>query len=384
MQAQNYEMLLHKLDQEHAMALSIKEIPSFIGALIPAKGKKISIEEIIEVIENLQLVVKSGLPLYQGLMDLAQESDNPRLKEMLIHIATEVSRGKSLSAAFEPYKYTLGTMMLNLIKIGEDTGRLEITLKRGASFLRRTNALKKKAKSALIYPSFALFAVTGAMLIWMVYVLPQMSELFVEMGIELPAITLFLMHTSDFLAEYFLYLAAGLVALVILFKLFHKKYMKMRFATDAFILKIPIVHQIVKGFNIAFISEYLRLAFSSGIPIYDSLNTLQKNINNELYKKALQEATDAIASGSQLSSAFGNTKIFSPFTVRMMAVGEAAGTLEDQLALISEYYYEKVDYYAENIGKIIEPVVLIIVGGFMALVMVGLMGPIYDLISDMS
>ena len=377
----SYDALLQKLERDDVIPLSIIQIPAFISPLIPSGGTKISSNEVIEVMENLHLVIKSGLPLHQGIIDLAQDSENKRLKNMLFQIADDISRGKSLSLAFEPYKHVVGVMILNLIKIGEETGQLETTLKRGASFLRRTVALKKKAKSALIYPSFAFSAVMGAMLVWMIYVLPQMTELFEQMNMDLPPLTIFIMDLSDFLSNYIGYLLGGIILFVILFKVAQKKYQVVRWHIDKYLLKTPVLKTVISSFNIAFISEYLRLAVVSGVPLYEALDTLNKNINNELYKKALQDATRDISKGSQLSSAFSQTKMFSTFTIRMMSVGEASGTLDSQLAIVSEHYYEKVDYFADNIGKIIEPVVLIFVGGFMILVIAGLMGPMYDLVS---
>ncbi len=377
----SYDALLQKLERDDVIPLNIIEIPAFISPLIPSGGTKISPNEVIEVMENLHLVIKSGLPLHQGIIDLAQDSENKRLKNMLFQIADDISRGKSLSLAFEPYKHVVGVMILNLIKIGEETGQLETTLKRGASFLRRTVALKKKAKSALIYPSFAFSAVMGAMLVWMIYVLPQMTELFEQMNMDLPPLTIFIMDLSDFLSNYIGYLLGGIILFVILFKVAQKKYQVVRWHIDKYLLKTPVLKTVISSFNIAFISEYLRLAVVSGVPLYEALDTLNKNINNELYKKALQDATRDISKGSQLSSAFSQTKMFSTFTIRMMSVGEASGTLDSQLAIVSEHYYEKVDYFADNIGKIIEPVVLIFVGGFMILVIAGLMGPMYDLVS---
>ncbi|MDO9267104.1 MAG: type II secretion system F family protein [Sulfurimonas sp.] len=381
-EATEYDGLLKMLDRDMVFPLKIIEVPPMISSIIPSFKNKISPEEVIEMMENLQLVIRAGLPLRQGIIDLAEDSENKKFKNMLFQIAEDVNKGKSLSSAFESYKDVVGTMILNLIKIGEETGQLELTLKRGASFLRRITTLKKKAKSALIYPSFAFFAVMGAMLVWMIYVLPQMTELFKEMNVELPFLTIAMMNISDFLANYIGYLIGGLVIFIALFKFAHKKYKIVRWYTDKLMLKIPVIKQVIISFNTAFISEYLRLALVSGIPIFSALDTLNKNIKNELFQKALQDATLEISRGKQLSVAFSNTKIFPSFTIRMMSVGESAGTLESQLDIVSSYYYEKVDNFAENIGKIIEPVVLIIVGGFMALVMVGLMGPMYDLISN--
>ena len=377
------EILEEYFEVKGFMPVSITPIPSFLAILIPKRGRGIKNDDIIELIENLHLIVKSGLPLYHGLVDMANESDNIRFRRMLEQIAFEINRGKSLSQAFKPYEKIMGSMVINLIKIGEETGQLEVTLKRGAEFLKRVSSLKKKAKSALIYPSFALVAVSAAMLVWMIYVLPQMTSLFEDMGIELPAITKFVIALSDFLSKYIVYiLLFGFLFALTLFNLYKKKESVRRFV-DKMFLKIPVIQSIISGFNTAFISEYLRLAIVSGIPLFGALDTLRKNIKNQVYKDALKEVTSLVTQGNQLSASFAQTKLFTPFVIRMMSVGEQAGTLDAQLELLSNYYYEKVDYLAENIGKVIEPAVLVIVGSFMALIMLALMGPMYDMISQM-
>jgi type II secretory pathway component PulF len=381
-EAESMSHLLKALSSQRITPLSIRPLPPFVAALIPKSAIKISPEEVIELIESLYLVIKSGLPLYNGLLDLAEDAPNPNFKKMMIFVAEEVQQGKSLSQAFRPFEKTLGSMIINLIEIGEETGQLEATLERGGTFLKRTLSLKKKAKQALIYPSFAFATVSAAMLVWMLYVLPQMTGLFKQMNVELPPLTLFMIASSEFLSNYILYLIIGLVAAIVVFKIAHKKYVKVRYQSDRLILKIPIIRQIVSGFNMAFVAEYIRLALVSGVPLFNALEILKKNIQNELFKEALQNAHDDVAYGLQLSVAFKKTGLFSPFMIRMMGVGESSGNLDAQLQMVAEHYHEKVDFYAENIGKVIEPVVLILVGGFMALVMVGLMGPMYDLMEN--
>jgi len=381
-ESRDYDTLVSHLDNRGLLPSHITPIPGFLTSFIPKSGGKIKTDDVIELIENLHLIIKSGLPLYQGILDIAKDAENKRFKNMLEQIAGDINSGKSLSEAFEKYEDVIGIMTLNLIRIGEETGELEITLKRAAEFLKRTSELKKKTKSALIYPTFAFVAVTGAMLVWLIYVLPQMAELFKEMDVELPATTRFMIALSEFFSDYIGYLFAALILLAVLFKIAHKRSVKVRKFVDKIILKIPVIKQIVSGFNIAFISEYLRLALISGVPLFGALDTLKQNIHNELFKEALRQATEDVAKGSQLSDAFAKTNMFTPFMLRMMSVGETAGTLDVQLELISDYYYERVDYFAENIGKVIEPVVLFLVGGFMAFVIVSLMGPMYDLVSE--
>ena len=381
-ESQNYTTLLKKLQQDQTIPVTIKELPAFVSKILPKRSGKVSPDEVVELMESLHLVIKSGLPLYEGLEDLAKESDNKRFREMLLYIADAVNNGQSLSNAFEAYKNVIGPIILNLIKIGEETGQLETTLKRAAEFLKRTIALKKKAKGALIYPTFAFVAVMGAMLVWMIYVLPQMLDLFKSMDIKLPALTLGIIAVSNFLSAYWIYMLVAIVIFIVGFKIVHKKYKKVRLFTDKMILKIPIIKEIISGFNIAFISEYLRLALVSGVPIFNALQSLTDNLKNEIFKEALNTSTQEVSKGSQMSNAFSKTGVFTSFTIRMIGVGESSGSLDSQLDLIAEHYYERVNYYAENIGKVIEPVVLIFVGGFMALVIAGLMGPMYDLISQ--
>ncbi len=382
-EASSYDEVLQKLENQNSMPLHIITIPNFLSPFIPSNRGKISQDGLVELLGSLHLVIKSGLPLYQGIVDLAEDSRG-RFRTMLLQIAHSIHSGQSLSAAFEPYKDTIDAMILNLIKVGEETGQLQATLLRGATFLKRSIALKKKAKSALIYPAFAFFTVMGAMFVWMIYVLPQLIELFIEMDVKLPTLTIIIINVSNFLSEYIVYMLIAFVLSGAIFKILHKRYQIVRWYTDKFLLKIPVIKYIISSFNAAFITEYIRLALVSGVPIFNALESLKLNLNNELYKKALVTASAEIEKGKQLSSSFAKTGLFTPFMIRMMRAGESSGTLDEQLNLISDYYYEKVDYYAENIGKFIEPVVLIIVGAFMALVIVGLIGPIYDLVSQMN
>ncbi len=379
--AVSYNKLFEALERDALFPIKVIEIPLFFSFVIPLLGAKISTEDVIEIMKNLHLIIKSGVPIYQGILDLTAESDNKKLKNMLSQIADTINRGESLYAAFEPYKDIVGVMVLNLIKIGEETGELALTLERGAFFLNRINSLKKKVKSALIYPAFAFASVLGTMIVWMVYVLPQMTQLFTYMNIELPPLTIFIITVSEFFSKYVLYMIGTFIGVTAIFRIAHKEYKTVRWYTDKYILKIPVLKHIIVYFNTAFISEYLKLALVSGIPIVNALNTLDKNIENELFQKALQDITKNVAQGTQLSLAFSNTKMFPSFMMRMMNIGESTGTLDSQLDLVANNYYEKVDYFAENIGKVIEPVVLIIVGGFMAFVMASLIGPMYDLIS---
>jgi type II secretory pathway component PulF len=374
--------LITKLQQYSLVPLKIIRLPAFTVWLFSIFKPSVKTEEIVEIIDNLHLIVNSGLPIHSGLSDIAADSENPTLKKMLVNIASSIAEGNSLSASCEPYKKYFTDSIINLMRIGEETGQLPETLKRGAEFLRRVDGLKKKAKQALIYPSFAFGAIMIAMLIWIIFVLPQITQVFKDMGIELPPITVALIKVSDFLKEYWYYIIIFTIFLIIAFKISYAKYRKFRLFVTKRLMNIPFLAKMIQGFNIAYISEYLSLSISSGLPLFEAVKTIQKNITNELFKEGMRDSLESLLQGRQLSYSFKQTRLFPSFPVRMIAMGEEAGSLDQQLRIIAKYYYEKVDYYSQNIAKMIEPLVIILVGGFMAILMIGLMGPIYDLISQ--
>ncbi|QOG11629.1 type II secretion system F family protein [Arcobacter sp. FWKO B] len=382
-EASSIDDLFTKAQNENKVLLDIKEVPAYfnwtLGNFIK---KRVSKEEVIELLKNLYTIVKSGVPLYDGIKDMALDVQNKDLAYVMKDIASNISTGTSLSKAMRKYEYIFTPLIIGLIVIGEKTGELEETLKRGAEFLEKIENLKKKATQALIYPSFAITAIIVAMLVWMIYVLPQIIALFQSMNIVMPPITLAFISSSDYLQKYGLEVLSVFVGIFILIRYAVKHSYIARYNFHKLLLKIPIISSLQKNFNIAFICEYLRLSINSGLPIFDAMHVLQNNIQNEVYKKNIAEAILKIEKGEQLSLALKDTNLYSPFSIRMLSVGEQTGDIDRQLKEISSYHYEKVDYMAENITKIIEPALMVIVGAFMGTIMLALLGPIYDLIGQ--
>ncbi|WP_281951519.1 type II secretion system F family protein [Nitrosophilus kaiyonis] len=381
----NIEEVLKKIENENAIPLNIFELPAFLSFFeLLFSRKKIKKEDIIEILENLHLIIKSGMPIQAGLEDMAKESSNKDLKDMLIDISTSIKEGNSLSNSIRKYEKYFSPTIINLVKIGEATGELQSTLKKGADFLSRIENIKKKAKQAMIYPSFAFFAIFSAMLVWILYVLPKIIDAFKEMDVELPWITKAVISFSNFMQEYFFWILLFFIIAISGFIIFLKKNYKFRYKMSQLLLKTPVVSKFIIFFNIAFFSEYLRLSVVSGLPIFDALKTLQENIKNEVFKKHIENAIEKIAKGSRISDALKESNLYTPFTIRMIAMGEDSGALEEQLQHISDYYYEKVDYMAQNVAKFIEPIVIIVLGIFMAVIMLALFGPVYDLVSKVT
>jgi len=376
------DILFSILNSSGLTPLKVKKLPNFIKYLHISKFlKKIKRTEIIEILENLHLIVKSGLPLSTGLVDLAKDVENLAIKNMLMDIASQIEGGIPLSKAISNYENYFPQMVISLFKIGEETGTLDKTLKDAADHLRKIEEIKNKAKQALIYPTFAFISTFGAMVFWLIYVLPKIVESFKGFGIELPAATKFVIAISEFAQQYILHILGFIFIFVILFILVRRKSFKFRYYTDELLLKLPVIGLIVKNFNYAFFAEYIRLMITAGLPLYQALSIMEKAIKNTLFQTAIKNSRELIETGESFSNALKEQNIFSPLIIRMISVGEQTGRLDEQLSYIADYYYSKVDYISQNIAKMIEPIVIGIVGGFMAVIMIALMGPIYSLIS---
>lgn len=380
----NLDLLFNFYSKDQDTLVSYFQLPTFFSFFFTNRNIKLKDNDLIELLDSISLILKSGIPLYTGLIDIAETIDSIKFKTILLSIAEDIQNGRKLSEAMSKFPKTFSPMIINLVNIGEDSGRLHETLSRASFFIKRIVKIKKKTKSALIYPAFALFVSFISIAVWLIYVLPQVTELFKQLDVKLPFMTIMLIKFSEVIQKYQLEMFEFMFLFIFLLKLLHSKSKIFRFKFDQFVLKIPIIKEIIISFNMAFISEYLRISVISGLPLYNSLETLSSNINNKIYQKAIVDALKILTDGFQLSYALKQTKKFTPFTTRLIAQGEESGTLDDQLNVIAEHYNEKVDYYSDNISKFVEPVILIVVGGFIAIMMMALLNPIYDIVSKVA
>jgi len=368
------------LDAFGANIISVKQIPSFYRFF--RFKKKIKMQDVIEVIDNLYLIVKSGLPVNTALMDLSDDADNPQLRDILSDVSYRLQSGMSFSNALRKHESTFTEITVNLVRIGEETGQLDNTLKDAADHLKKITDLKSKTKSALIYPAFAFFFMIITMVFWLVVVMPKMINAFKSFQIDLPPMTLFIMALSDFMQNYIFHIVIGTAAAVFLNSFLRKTNDRYRYATDKIITRLPIFGQIVRNFNFAFIAEYVRLMIAAGLPLYMALHIMEDSLKNRVYKKSIANTREQISLGKSFSKALAEQKMYPNIILRMVNIGEQTGNLDSQLDNVAKYYYYKVDNLATNISKMIEPIVIGFIGVFMLIIMLGLMGPIFSLMTN--
>ncbi len=382
-EAENDAQLLSFLSFLNLTPVRIERRPDLVGRLSRLLNlRRIKRKDLVDLFENLHLLARSGVPLSTGMWDLAEDVENPAVKEMLQDIAYRIQSGLSISSAMARYERVFGSIAVSLIRIGEETGNLDRIFRDISEHYRRLEEFLSRVRQALIYPAFALTTITIALLFWLLYVLPKLAELFSNLRVELPAITVAVLHVSGFLQEYAPLAVALIAAAGLAFAVARSRSERFRYVTDRTLLRIPVVGSVLLSFNYAFFSEYMRLMVSAGVSLYDTLRTLETSFNNRVFRKAVGDLREHVTGGGTISEGMRRTRLFPSLMVRMVAVGEETGGLEEQLSYLAEYYYGKLDHITQNIAKVIEPLIIITVGTFMAVVMISLLLPIYDLIGQ--
>ena len=338
-------------------------------------------KDVIEFASNLAVMLRAGLPLTTSLSDIIETMDNKRFKSKLTDIKRSIELGTGFSIALSQHKDVFPEMFVNLIAVGEETGRLDESLSDVAIHLQRMEDLRSAIIRALMYPVFALLGTFGALLFWLIYVLPQMSELFVSMDIELPVLTKFLMVASDYSqANWYLFFVVP-VAIFAVIKML-SQIERTRYYVDAAKLRMPIVKLILHNMLLALFAEQLRILVAAGITIDRAFDIMIKVINHAVFKKALIEIRESILLGSKISDAIKEHKpLFPNLVIRMISIGESTGNLNEQLNYLSEYFLKKLDDISDKLGKLIEPIIILVIGSIFVIIILGLLSPIYDLVA---
>lgn len=346
--------------------------------------RKVSRTELAEILANLSVMLKSGIPVLEGLTEIAQALPNSRLRDAIEGVIFHLKSGSSVTEAVSHYPRIFTPMVAQLIRIGEETGALDRTLQDAAEHLQRVQTIISDTKQALIYPLFIMSAMGFAMLFWFYFVVPTIVDLFREMNITLPPITLailnvslFLQQTLFFMALFFLLGAVALVSLI-------KKHYGARKFMHRLLSQLPIIGRIRAASNLAFITEYFNLLLATGIDIFRALAIIKDAVQDEVYKDKMHGLSESISNGMSVTEAFRQANFFPSFIVRMIAVGEQTGSLSAQLQLIAQEYRQRLATTVKNIGKLLEPLIIIFAGSLFAIIVAGLFLPIYDLIDALA
>ncbi|MEW6599581.1 MAG: type II secretion system F family protein [Nitrospirota bacterium] len=338
-------------------------------------------KNVIEFAKNLSVMQRAGLPLIQSISDIAESTENRHFREKLMNIKRTIELGSGFSEALANHKDVFPDIFINLMAVGEETGRLSESLSDVALHMQRMEDLKNAIVRALMYPAFALVGTMGALLFWLIYVLPKMSELFMAMGVALPPLTQALITASHFASSgWYVFIIAPLMLYVILKLLSKNKTTK--YYLDRAKLRMPIANLIITNKLLALFAEQLRILIAAGVTIDRALDMVIIVMNNSVYRKAVSKIKDDIILGGTMSDSIRKHAVLFPnLVIRMISIGESTGNLTEQLNYLSEYFLGRLDDISQKMGKMIEPIIIVVIGGMFAIIILGLLAPIYDIVS---
>lgn len=383
LEAASIESASRDIAAKQLYLISIKPTSNRVSALRKAfDSLSVSNMEIIEFARNFSVMLKAGMTAVGSLDDIITSTGNKALKTALQDIKQQVEHGSPVSVALESHSRLFPDILRRLVTVGEETGRFDDSLQEAADHLTRIQDLSSAIKRALMYPVFAITTTLSALIFWLAFVLPKLTVTLKAMGVKLPPLTLFLISVSNLFEHHWklLLLVPFMVPLIVYLS---GKHPKIRYLRDKSYISMPILKLITYNKLLAVFSEQFRILVMAGISIDRIFDLVIPSLNNEYFRVHLLKAKDNVLCGNLISDALRAEGIFPLLVIRMIGIGESSGTLDTQFEFLNRHYTKKLDNATESLGKVIEPLVMIVVGGLFAVIIMGLMLPIYDLVSKM-
>jgi type IV pilus assembly protein PilC len=354
---------------------------------VPASARKllglknIPRRELIHFCFHLEQLVRTGVPILDGLADLRDSLENPGFCGIIASLIEDIEGGQTLSQAMEAHPRVFDKVFVSLIRVGETSGQLPEILRNLTDTLKWEDELASQTKKLAMYPVFVGLIVCAAAFFLMLNLVPQLKLFVKNMGETLPPQTQALFFVSDLLAAYWHVALALPIFLIIGINILINANPLARLRFDGFKLKLPFVGEILRKIVLSRFANTFALLYSSGIPILDAVRITQNIVGNLFVQRGLERVEQLIGEGQNLTSAFLHTGFFPPLVIRMLRVGESTGALDKALANVSYFYNRDVRESVEKAQQLIEPMLTLLLGGMLGWIMLSVLGPIYDIIS---
>lgn len=347
--------------------------------LFGSSGKAIKPADIAVFSRQMATMMKAGVPLVQAFDIVADGLENPNLRKMVLQIRDSVASGSGFANSLREQPKYFDDLFCNLVDAGEQSGALETMLDRIATYKEKTEALKAKIKKAMTYPIAVVVVAVIVTGILLVKVVPQFATTFSSFGAELPAFTLFVLHLSELAQQYWFVILLGIVVSVFVFKEAVKRSPAFAYAVDKYILKIPIIGQILYLSVMARFARTLSTTFAAGVPLIDALTSVAGAAGNRVYAASIIKVRDDVSTGIQLNTALKAKAIFPTLLVQMAAIGEESGALDAMLDKVAVYYEEAVDNMVDSLTSLLEPIIMSVLGVLVGGLMIAMYLPIFQI-----
>ena len=342
-------------------------------------GKRIKPKDLAIFTRQLATMMKAGVPLLQAFDIVGRGNPNPNVTRLLNDIRTDVETGTSLSAAFRKFPIYFDSLYCNLIEAGEAAGILDALLDRLALYMEKTEALKSKIKSALMYPIAVLVVAFVVVAVIMIFVIPAFKEVFTSFGADLPAPTLAVIAMSEFFVKYWWLIFGVLFGGTYFFLQAWKRNIKVQIFMDRLMLKLPVFGQLVDKSCIARWTRTLATMFAAGVPLVEALDSVGGASGNYVYSSATAKIQQEVSTGTSLTAAMTNANIFPSMVLQMSAIGEESGSLDHMLGKAADFYEAEVDDMVAGLASLMEPIIIVILGTVIGGIVISMYLPIFKL-----
>lgn len=379
MEAPNAEAIRTALRRQGLDPTKVKGKPKEIKINIPGLGEKVSDRDIVVFTRQFATMIDAGLPLVQCLEILGSQADNKTLARTLNTIQADVEGGASFAEALAKHPKIFDDLYVNLVHAGETGGILDTILSRLAAYMEKAIALKKKVKSAMVYPAVTMGVAVLVIAILMIFVIPKFADMFTGAGGELPYMTQIVIGISHFAASYrMLYIVIGGIVGVALLKRYYGTTDGRR-RIDGLFLRAPVFGPLIRKVAVAKFTRTLGTMLSSGVPLLDALEICAKTAGNKVVEEAVFVTRESISEGKTIAEPLQDTGVFPPMVVQMISVGEATGALDTMLSKIADFYDDEVDNAVDTLTSLMEPMMMVFLGGVIGFVVIAMYLPIFQM-----
>lgn len=354
-------------------------LPTKIKKRKMRSGKAIKPKDIAIFTRQLATMMKAGVPLLQAFDIVGRGNPNASVTKLLNDVRTDVETGTSLSSAFRKYPLYFNALYCNLVEAGEAAGILESLLDRLATYMEKTEAIKSKIKSALMYPISVVVVAFVVVAVIMIFVIPAFKTVFSSFGADLPAPTLIVIAISEFFVAYWWLIFGGIGGGLYFFFQAWKRNEKMQKFMDRALLKVPVFGALIEKSCIARWTRTLATMFAAGVPLVEALDSVGGASGNSLYADATEKIQQEVSTGTSLTTAMTNASLFPSMVLQMCAIGEESGSIDHMLSKAADFYEAEVDEMVAGLSSLMEPIIIVFLGTLIGGIVVSMYLPIFKL-----
>ncbi len=380
--AETKEDLVGYLRKRKIIITSVREKTKEFTVTMPWE-KRVSVKDLGVFTRQFATMINAGLPMVQCLDILSSQTEKPYFKNSVSTVMSDVEGGSTLAEAMAKHPNIFTRLFVNMVEAGEAGGILDLILNRLAVYLEKADQLQRKIKSAMTYPMVVCFVALGATVFMLMFIIPTFAKMFSDFGGELPTPTKVVMGISDFLRTSWYFLAGGIVAAVIAVKRYYKTLTGKR-QIDGIMLKIPALGTVIRKGAVARFTRTLGTLISSGVPILNGLEITARTSGNQIIEDAVMETRESISQGNTIADPLKKSGVFPPMVTSMIAVGEQTGALDEMLEKIANFYDDEVDTAVDSLTAVIEPAMIVVMGGIVGGMLIAMYLPMFKLIAVVS